>query len=98
MTYKVGNRLRTHTSTAEVIVVRLGSGSGEFVCAGGVMTTEPVTPELQSGEHVQLQLGKRYADAESGVEVLCTAPGAGPLMFAGRELSVKSAKQLPSSD
>jgi hypothetical protein len=42
--------------------------------------------------------GKRYTDAESGVELLCTKAGAGDLTFAGRPLQRKDAKPLPASD
>jgi hypothetical protein len=95
---KVGSRLRTPTSTTEVIVVKAGAGDGELVCAGGVMTTEQVSPQPLSDGGTQIQLGKRYTDDDSGVEVLCTKPGAGPLMLDGRELTVKSATALPASD
>jgi hypothetical protein len=94
---KVGSRLRTPASTAEVIVVKAGTGDGELLCAGGAMTTEDVTVEEQGGGSSVL-LGKRYTDDESGLEVLCTKPGAGPLVFDGRELVVKSAAALPASD
>ena len=44
------------------------------------------------------ETGKRYADAGSGVEVLCTKAGQGDLAFAGRPLERKDAKPLPASD
>ncbi|WP_016694149.1 hypothetical protein [Rhodococcus rhodochrous] len=43
-------------------------------------------------------MGKRYEDAETGLEVLCVKAGAGSLSIAGRPLSFKEAKTLPSSD
>ena len=43
-------------------------------------------------------VGKRYADEESGLEVLCAKPGPGALVADGREVPVKGAKPLPSSD
>jgi hypothetical protein len=89
--------LRTPTSTAEVIVVKAGAGDGDLLCAGSPMTAASVTVEATSSDS-PLQLGKRYTDDESGVEVLCTKPGAGPLVFDGRELVVKSATALPASD
>jgi hypothetical protein len=95
---KVGSRLRTPTSTAEVIVVRAGAEDGDLLCAGGTMTTEALTVDQQSGGDSPLLLGKRYTEDESGLEVLCTKPGAGPLVFGGRELVVKSATALPASD
>jgi hypothetical protein len=95
---KVGSRLRTPTSTAEVIVVKAGTADGDLECAGAPMTTDSVTVEQQGAGETTLQLGKRYTDDESGVEVLCTKAGTGPLVFAGRELGVKSATALPASD
>jgi hypothetical protein len=95
---KVGSRLRTPTSATEVIVVKAGAEDGDLMCAGGTMTAESVTVEAQTGGDSPVMLGKRYSDDESGVEVLCTKPGAGPLVFGGRELVIKSATALPASD
>ncbi len=46
----------------------------------------------------ELLLGKRYEEGSSGIEVLCTKPGLGPLTCNGAILVPKSAKPLPSSD
>ena len=43
-------------------------------------------------------MGKRYADEESGIEVLCTKPGEGSLSLGDVALLQKDAKALPSSD
>jgi hypothetical protein len=43
-------------------------------------------------------LGKRYVDEATGLEVLCTKPGAGGLAVDGRPLGVKAPKALPASD
>jgi len=53
-------------------------------------------PAVTEGE--QVLLGKRYSDEESGIELLCTKTGVGPLSFQGRVLGQKQAKQLPASD
>ena len=44
------------------------------------------------------QVGKRYADDEVGLEVLCTKAGSGSLSLGLDPLPVKGAKPLPSSD
>jgi hypothetical protein len=44
------------------------------------------------------QMGKRFADPESGIEVLATKGGAGSLSLDGQPLALKDAKPLPSSD
>ena len=43
-------------------------------------------------------MGKRFADEDLGLEVLCTKPGAGSLSVGETLLQVKGAKPLPSSD
>ena len=54
------------------------------------------TPTVGSGETIAL--GKRYSNDEVGIEVLCVAPGEGPLTFEGAELTQKQATALPASD
>ena len=44
------------------------------------------------------QLGKRYVDEPTGLEVLCVKPGSATLAADGRDLTLKSAKPLPASD
>jgi hypothetical protein len=91
-----GKRLYGTTSTAEIIVVKGAEVS--LVCAGAPMTdTKPDTPATPSGDQA-IALGKRYTDPESGLVVLCTKPGAGPLIADGRELELQATKPLPSSD
>ena len=43
-------------------------------------------------------MGKRYTDEDSTLEVLCSKPGPGALAADGREMPIKGAKPLPSSD
>ncbi|WP_046322101.1 hypothetical protein [Mycobacterium sp. UM_Kg1] len=86
MTLKSGTRLTLPGSTCEVMVVRPPSTDGELSA-----------PEGQDGQEPIL-VGKRYADEESGLEVLCVKAGAGPLRFAGRALVLRAAKPLPASD
>jgi hypothetical protein len=43
-------------------------------------------------------MGKRFADEETGLEVLCVKPGAGTLTVDGRPIGAKEAKKLPASD
>jgi hypothetical protein len=96
-----GSRWKSAVCDTEVIVVRppddpgaLGCGGVEMVPLGKSAITAQLDPELASGT----QLGKRYTDEKSGIEVLCTKPGAGTLTFDGTPLELKSAKPLPSSD
>jgi hypothetical protein len=96
---KPGLKLRGTTCTTEVVVVRPAAGDVEIGCCGAPMAeaesaaTTPATPIAEG-----VLLGKRYADEETGLELLCTQPGPGPLTVDGRELAVKGPKPLPASD
>lgn len=97
MSLKVGSKLRTPASTVEVIVIRGSEIDGALTCAGAPMATTPGTGEPAT-DGTPVQLGKRYGEEVSGVEVLCTKPGIGPLEFDGRPLTVRAAAALPASD
>ncbi|MGX7680160.1 hypothetical protein ACSMXN_14810 [Jatrophihabitans sp. DSM 45814] len=99
MGLKVGSRLRAQNSSCEVIVVK-GSDSDAVLLCAGVEMALTAAPEgtSQVTEGPSVELGKRYSDDESGIEILCTKSGLGPLSFEGRELGQKSAKPLPASD
>ena len=58
----------------------------------------PVAATPEEGPVPGAQLGKRYEHSDSGLEVLCTKAGAGPLSLEGALLRPKEAKPLPSSD
>lgn len=99
MSVQVGSRLRGQGSTCEVIVVKGSSVDDTLLCAGTEMVStapDETVPQVTDGPAIQL--GKRYSDDELGIEVLCTKAGIGPLVFAGHELTIKSAKALPASD
>lgn len=96
---KPGARLRSAVSEVEVVIVRAGKGadSASITCGGEPMVEVGVTPR-DGGDGEPVLLGKRYVDETSGTEILCTKAGAGPLAVDGRDLVVKGAKTLPSSD
>jgi hypothetical protein len=98
MTPKVGDRLGSAACDTEVIVVRPPTTDVELTCGGAPMTAAPApTPATPAAEEGTL-LGKRYTDPESGLELLCTKAGTGTLRVGGVPLSIKQAKNLPSSD
>lgn len=68
-------------------------GDGRSEGPGGVPAAT-ADPEQLGGS----QLGKRYADEELGVELLCTKAGQGTLAVNGVALPLKNAKPLPASD
>ena len=101
MDYKPGSRWKSAVCNTEVAVVRpakdviLQCGGHEMIPIGA---ERPAGGAPAAGQDGGTLLGKRYADTESGVEVLCTKPGAGSLAVDGRAMGFKEAKRLPSSD
>jgi hypothetical protein len=98
---KVGQTLTSTVDATTVVVVRWPDADVELSCGGAAMvegkTVEPngsPDPALSAGT----LLGKRYADDEVGVELLCTKAGTGTLTLNGVALPIKAAKPLPASD
>ncbi|MEA3077807.1 MAG: hypothetical protein QOF60_2715 [Actinomycetota bacterium] len=96
---KPGLRLRA-AGDAELIVVRPPSTEVELACSGSPLTevTGTEAPSTAAADGEPIQLGKRYVDTDSGVELLCTRAGSGLLTCDGRAMTIKGAKPLPSSD
>jgi len=95
---KPGLKLRGTTCSTEVVVVRPAADPVQLTCCGAPLTTEEtgIAPSGPAPDGVLL--GKRYADEQTGLELLCTKPGPGELTIDGRPLLLKGAKPLPSSD
>jgi hypothetical protein len=99
-----GKRLRSPACGTEVIVVRAPAAPVELTCGGSPMTTDPATgpapppPAVGGGVGGGAQLGKRYVDEATGLELLCTKPGGDVPAADGRALTLKTAKPLPASD
>ncbi len=55
-------------------------------------------PADSSTEGDPVLIGKRYSEPTSGIEVLCTQAGPGPLAYNGQPLSANAPKPLPASD
>lgn len=102
MQLKPGARLRSVTDTTELIVVRAPGVAVGLRCNGQLLEVAegpmPERDEIQGSTENSVEMGKRYIDQVSGLEVLCTRKGPGPLECDGRELAVKSVKPLPASD
>jgi len=102
MELKSGSRWRSAVSDTEVIVVRAPSTLLTLECGGQPMV--PHGSEKPAGVTIDpmfaeaTAVGKRFADEESGLEVLCTKAGDGSLSIDGTLLPMKGAKPLPSSD
>jgi hypothetical protein len=103
MKSRAGATLVSTTDATTVIVIRWGDADLDLTCGGAPMvdargpdaaTTHPADPAQQDGTG----LGKRYADEELGMELLCSKPGQGTLAVGGVALALKGAKPLPASD
>ena len=102
MDLKPGSRWGSNVCATEVVVVRAPTGPMMLECGGQPMSplSEVRRQELAiPPDHVGgATAGKRYADRETGLELLCSKSGDGALAVAGRKLEPLDAKKLPSSD
>jgi hypothetical protein len=102
MELKPGSRLRSLVCSAEFVVVRPPVKAGLLECGGyelaavGAAVIAP--PEIKDGLADGILVGKRYSDAETGLELLASKAGRGTLTIDGRKMSLKDVKPLPSSD
>ncbi|MGQ0831125.1 MAG: hypothetical protein ACT4OV_05555 [Microthrixaceae bacterium] len=102
MQLRPGLRLESATCDTQVVVVRAPKDVADVdVRCGGAPMREIGT----GGDRIAIAteddptlLGKRYADDELGLELLCTQGGDGSLSVGDTPLLVKGAKPLPSSD
>jgi hypothetical protein len=102
MQLRPGQKLHSAVSQAQVVVVRAPAGDVDVACGGVPLLADG--EEAASGAQLDASLGdgpvlgKRYADEDLGLELLCTRPGDGALTVDGRVMPLKGAKPLPSSD
>jgi hypothetical protein len=100
---KVGTRLRSAVCATEVMVVAAPADADVDVRCGGVPMLAPgETPPdggaLDAAASAGSALGKRYVSETGDLELLCVKPGKGSLAVGPKPLTLKEAKQLPSSD
>ncbi|MYQ35425.1 hypothetical protein [Streptomyces sp. SID4956] len=99
---RVGQTLASTVDATAVIVVRAPETDVSITCGGADMVDSKAGPATAgTADPAQMegtQLGKRYADDDLGIELLCTKAGQGTLAVDGRPLPIKGAKPLPASD
>lgn len=102
MDLKPGSRWKSAVCDTEVVVVRPPKTAISLECGGQPMVphaeAKPEGLALDANHSGGCHMGKRYADEESGMEVLCTKAGAGSLSINGVAIGAKEAKKLPASD
>jgi len=85
-----------------MVVAAPGDADVDVRCGGAPMVVAPETPPegaaLDPTASAGTLLGKRYVSPTGDLELLCVKPGKGSLAVGDAPLSVKEAKQLPSSD
>ena len=90
------------TDSTEVIVVRAPGQEVDIRCGGlpfqlmegAASPAADVRPGFAQGS----LLGKRYADEELGLELLCTKGGPASISLGSEILAPATSKPLPSSD
>ncbi|HXN60091.1 MAG TPA: hypothetical protein VN886_06520 [Acidimicrobiales bacterium] len=101
MQLKAGTRLRSATDACEIVVVKAPAEPVDLRCGGHAflaIDAEAAPQSIEPGFDQGTQLGKRYADDDLGLEVLCTKAGEGSISVGETILAVKGAKALPASD
>jgi len=95
-----GLKLKSSVCSTEIIVVS-GTGDVDITCGGVPMvapSADPAAGDAVDGLNEGTLLGKRYADADGTLEVLCTKPGDGSVGIGSTALAVKQVTALPASD
>jgi hypothetical protein len=103
MKLRAGQQIASTVDATRMIVVRAPGDDLAVTCAGTEMVDAKQVSSAASGtaDPGQLSgtlLGKRYADDELGLELLCTKPGEGTVAVNGTALELKQSKPLPASD
>jgi hypothetical protein len=102
MDLKPGSRWASQVCATEVVVVRASTEPVSLECGGHPMipvgddrSAELTLDPAFAGASL---IGKRFADPDSGLELLVTKAGEGSLAVDGISIPLKEAKPLPSSD
>jgi hypothetical protein len=99
---KPGSRWRSAVCTTEVVVVKAPTDDVSLECGGHPMVPIDLQPSaglaLDPGFAEGTKMGKRFADPDTGIELLATKGGDGTLAVNGTVVPTKDAKPLPSSD
>lgn len=101
MAFRAGVRFYSQVDSTELIAVHGSDDAPVPDCGGLPMSLEPVTAPQTANSGVAgagAQIGKRYGDEETGIELLCVKSGAEPITLNGRALKALAAKVLPASD
>jgi hypothetical protein len=98
----LGQRVFDRASGGEFIVVRAPDADLDLTIGG----QSPILDQSDSSAPIgadtsapqQVILGKRYANDDGSLELLCVKPGTNVPVLAGRPLDAVQPKPLPASD
>ncbi|MBY4039232.1 hypothetical protein HQO38_18450 [Rhodococcus fascians] len=99
--YKTGERLRSKVSSVQFVVVRADAGLDDVLCEGVPLAREgeDIGTAVNTADDLpKVQIGKRYEDEASSIELLCVSAGTGRLTLGSNPLQIKVPKPLPASD
>jgi hypothetical protein len=97
---KPGEHLYGSQCLTEMIVLKAPGGDVVVACGGEATSSKKasVPAVAPTPGAIPTLLGKRYADDELGIELLCVKGCAEQLSVNGVPLLVREAKPLPASD
>ncbi len=95
---RVGQTLASTDGSGRFVVLKVGTAR-EVPCLDGqplvVAVPAPCSASAQPRRsRGGLEPGEHYADEPTGLEIMCTAPGAGALVYAGRPMTMVPQRQL----
>ena len=96
---QTGKRYVVPGGVAEFIVTK--GGGGELRCGDAAMQmrgAEDASVTVDTSGMESVQLGKRYKDEQTGIELLVIKPGNCDLSAGGRPMELMQPKVLPSAD
>jgi hypothetical protein len=97
-----GSRWMSPVCNTEVVVLKAPASDTALECGGTAMvavgTARSAGASAAAAHGSGTLLGKRYADEDGTVEVLCTKGGEGSLSVGGKPLVLRATTPLPSSD
>lgn len=101
MELKTGARLKSSVCDAEIMIIAAPAEGTQLTCGGAPMvdaTSDAEKGSIDPDHSLGVQIGKRYVDEDSTIELLCIKPGDGSLALNGASLLLKDTKKLPKSD
>lgn len=100
MRLKPGAKFSCSNCSTEIVVIRPGAVVVVLTCSGApfIEGGQPPRDQQAAQETMGTYLGKRYANPELQLEVLCVRSGIGVVEANGKALTIMEPKRLPTSD